>query len=259
MGTYLDDIVARHRIRAESDKRIWQDRAQQATPRVPRLRSALQSGSSIAVIAEIKRKSPSKGWLAEDLDAVTMASLYKENGASAISVLTDDEGFGGSLDDLRAIREHNSLPLLRKDFTISPNDVLDAYDARADAILLIVAILSDAELTEFHQLATQLGLDALVEIHSSEEAKRAEAIGATIIGINQRNLQTFEVDSDHAARLASSLPSQVVKVCESGLRRPEDVVAASRAGFDAVLVGERFVTSNHPAQLLHEFANVARS
>ena len=108
-------------------------------------------------------------------------------------------------------------------------------------------------------MATQLGLDALVEIHSSEEAKRAEAIGATIIGINQRNLQTFEVDSDHAARLASSLPSQVVKVCESGLRRPEDVVAASRAGFDAVLVGERFVTSNHPAQLLHEFANVARS
>ena len=148
---------------------------------------------------------------------------------------------------------------MRKDFTISPNDVLDAYDARADAILLIVAILSDAELTEFHQLATQLGLDALVEIHSSDEAKRAEAIGATIIGINQRNLQTFEVDSDHAARLASSLPSQVVKVCESGLRRPKDVVAASRAGFDAVLVGERFVTSNHPAQLLHEFANVTRS
>jgi indole-3-glycerol phosphate synthase len=258
MGTYLDDIVARHRVRAATDGRVWQDRLEQASPRTPRFRSALQSGSTIAIIAEIKRKSPSKGWLAQDLDAVAMASLYESNGASAISVLTDEEGFGGTLDDLRAIHQQNPLPLLRKDFTVSPNDVLDAYDAGADAVLLIVAALSDAELSQFHELTLQLGLDALVEIHSVEEAKRTEAIGATVIGINQRNLNTFEVDSEHAARLASALPSHVVKVCESGLRVAADVLVASQAGFDAVLVGEHFVTSNHPAQLLQEFANVPR-
>jgi indole-3-glycerol phosphate synthase len=122
-----------------------------------------------------------------------------------------------------------------------------------------VAALTDAELTSFHALASELGLAALVEIHSGEEAQRAIAIGATIIGINQRNLHTFHVDSDHAARLASSLPSEVTKVCESGLRTPEDVVVASRAGFDAVLVGERFVTSGARAALVQEFSTVARS
>jgi len=259
MGTYLDAIVARHRLRAQSDSRDWRERAAVATPKQSSFNAALKSGENIAVIAEIKRKSPSKGWFAPTLDAAHLAKLYDLNGARAISVLTDEEGFGGTLDDLRDVRLVTARPILRKDFTVSANDILDAHDAGADAVLLIVAALSDEELGVFHELANSLGLDVVVEIHSSEEAQRAIALGAAIIGINQRNLHTFEVDSEHAARLASSIPDSITKVCESGLRGPEDVLAASRAGFDAVLVGERFVTSGGRAALVQAFAGVPRS
>jgi indole-3-glycerol phosphate synthase len=211
------------------------------------------------VIAEIKRKSPSKGWLAPDLDASAFASLYDNAGASAISVLTDTEGFGGSLRDLASVVAATTLPLLRKDFTVAENDILDAFEAGASAILLIVAALSVEELTQFHALATSLGLDALVEVHSVDEALLARDLGATLIGINQRNLHTFAVDTEHAARLASSLGSTCVKVCESGLASVADVVAASSAGFDAVLVGEVFVTSPHPSETVRSFASVPRS
>ncbi len=259
MGTYLDDIVTRHRVRAASDTRNWRERMEVVVPRSSTFAQSLRAGENIAVIAEIKRKSPSKGWLAPTLDCVHMAALYAQSGASAISVLTDEDGFGGTLQDLRDVSAVSPLALLRKDFTVCHNDVLDAFDAGADAILLIVAALTDGELSEFHALATQLGMDVLVEIHSEGEAERAVALGSSIIGINQRSLNTFEVDSDHAAQLASSLPSHVIKVCESGLRTPDDVATASRAGFDAVLVGEHFVTSNNPGDLVRAFASIARS
>ena len=258
MGTYLDAIIERHRLRASTDSRSWQERLELATPKTATFGQALKAGPNVSVIAEIKRKSPSKGWLAPDLNAAAMATLYVQNGASAISVLTDEEGFGGTLKDLREVRAITAAPVLRKDFTVSHNDILDAFDAGADAVLLIVAALSDEELTSFFALANHLGLDSLVEVHSAEESLRAQAAGAEIIGINQRNLKTFEVDVEHAARLASSLPSHVVKVCESGLRLPSDVEAAGQAGFDAVLVGEHFVTSEDPGTLVRHFTSVAR-
>lgn len=259
MGTYLDDIVARHRLRASQDRRVWQDRKDAVTPRESRFADSLMSGDFVSVIAEVKRKSPSKGWLAPDIDASQLAQTYEHAGASAISVLTDQEGFGGTIDDLVQVNRTTNLPLLRKDFTVSENDVLDAFDAGADAVLLIVAALSDTELRSLHTLGTELGLDVLVEVHSRDEISRATNVGAKIIGINQRNLQTFDVDPAHAAELAASLPQETLKVCESGLRTADDVRVASQAGFSAVLVGEVFVTSEDIPDRVRSFASVPRA
>jgi len=255
--TYLDAIGAAHRARAAADTREWRDRS--LSPRIgTSLRSALAPSASgnVKVIAEIKRKSPSKGWLAEDIDAASMASLYEAAGASAISVLTDQLHFGARPDDLSIASRTSGLPTLRKDFTVCENDVLDAREQGAAAVLLIVALLSDDELSRFHQLATSLGLDVLVEIHDHHEAARAVACGARIIGVNQRNLTTFDVDPTHAAAVANLLPSDVVRVAESGLRTADDVVRAAAAGFHAVLVGETFVTSPNPHDIVTSFASV---
>jgi indole-3-glycerol phosphate synthase len=257
--TYLDEIVARHRARAERDTRDWRARVELVELEHPSFLNALRKGASpyIKVIAEIKRRSPSKGWLNEHLDVGAQARLYRDGDAAAISVLTDEEYFSGSLEDLRVARATVSLPLLRKDFTVSENDVLDARDAGASAVLLIVAALSDEELASFLRVSDEVGLDAVVEVHEILELKRAIDAGAKIIGVNQRDLRTFEVDPERAEQLRTEIPRECVSVCESGLRNVSDVERAAKAGFDAILVGESLITSSDPLMTLKSFSLVS--
>jgi indole-3-glycerol phosphate synthase len=257
-ATYLDTILDTHRRRAALDVRQWQSRAETIRYEGPSFILVLRQGSSpyIKVIAEVKRRSPSKGWLAEDLDVAAMARTYRDNDASAISVLTDVEYFGGSMDDLTSVRRAVALPVLRKDFTVSENDVLDAVEGGASAVLLIVAALSDSELVSFIGLSHDLGIDALVEVHDAEESKRAVDAGARIVGVNQRDLRTFDVDPKRANAVVSSLPRDCLVVCESGLSTTDDVERAAHAGFDAVLVGEAFVTSSDPGATVKSFSLV---
>jgi indole-3-glycerol phosphate synthase len=258
MATYLDDILHHHRARAAADEREWRDRVGEIHEPAPSMFAVLSdtANTNVKVIAEVKRRSPSKGWLNEGLDVAQLARAYADGGATAISVLTDTEHFAGSLEDLDTVRDAVSLPLLRKDFTVSANDVLDAADAGASAVLLIVSALSDEELEEFLGVADAVGLDAVVEVHDRDQAKRGLDSGARIIGVNQRNLHTFEVDRDNAARVIESLPTSIVTVCESGLGTSEDVARAAEAGFDAVLVGEAFVTAPQVADVVRAFSSV---
>ncbi|MGH9085318.1 MAG: indole-3-glycerol phosphate synthase TrpC [Acidimicrobiales bacterium] len=248
--TYLEQILAAHRAVAAADGRelvTLLDAAAQAPP--PRgFVAALEAASvtGVAVIAEVKRRSPSKGDLSPDLDPVELAQAYEAGGAACLSVLTDEAFFGGSAADLAAARGAVGLPVLRKDFTVDPRDVCDARVMGADAVLLIVAALDDAELADLHALARDLGLDVLVEVHDEPELSRALAVGATLIGVNQRDLVTFEVDHARAVRVAAAMPGGVIRVAESGIRGPDDVAALADAGFDAVLVGESLVTSGDP-------------
>jgi indole-3-glycerol phosphate synthase len=258
-ATYLDDIVAYHRARAQRDTRVWQDRLETAPFEGPSFLAALSDAgnANVKVIAEIKRRSPSKGWINEHLDAAQLAGDYQEGGASAISVLTDEPHFSGSVEDMAQARSATTLPLLRKDFTLSANDVIDSAAMGASCVLLIVAALSDEELTLFFDVAGRCGLDALVEVHDQEEAQRALDLGAALIGVNQRDLRSFEVSADRAAMVIKSLPSEIITVCESGLSSQADVQRAATTGFDAVLVGETFVRSSDPVSLVHSFASVA--
>ena len=192
------------------------------------------------------------------VDAGELAATYQAAGAAAISVLTDAEFFAGSPQDLAAVRARVEVPVLRKDFTVAENDVLDAAEMGASAVLLIVAALSDGELERFIALSEVCGLDALVEVHDVNEAHRALAAGARLVGVNQRNLRTFDVDTDLAARVVASLDGADVRVCESGLRDRADVERAAQNGFDAVLVGETFVTAPDVVRTVHEFATVER-
>jgi indole-3-glycerol phosphate synthase len=211
----------------------------------------------VAVIAEIKRRSPSKGALApDDLDPALLAKSYEEGGAACLSVLTDGPHFGGSADDLGRARAAVDLPVLRKDFTVDERDVCDARLMGADAVLLIAAALDGDELARFHLLARQLGLDALVEVHDERELAAALDIGATLIGVNQRDLVTFDVDPDRAARMAGAIPDGIVKVAESGVRGARDAARLADAGFDAVLVGEHLVTSTDPASAIRDLRGV---
>jgi indole-3-glycerol phosphate synthase len=213
-------------------------------------RAALEAAPGLAVIAEIKRRSPSKGDLNLGLDPADVAMTYEDGGASCLSVLTDREFFGGSPRELKAANAVTRLPVLRKDFTVAPHDVCDARLMGADCVLLIVAALSDADLRQFHDLACQVGLDALVEVHDEPELERAMATGATLVGVNQRDLVTFEVDSARAERMASAIPTGVVKVAESGVRDRDDARRLRDAGYDAILVGETLVTSPDPARTI---------
>ena len=204
---------------------------------------ALAASPGLSVIAEIKRRSPSKGPLNVDLDPLGVSEAYEAGGATCLSVLTDAEFFGGSIDDLNIARASTALPVLRKDFTVSPRDVADARLMGADAVLLIVAAIDRAELLEFHELATSLDLDALVEVHDEAELEIALGVGATLIGVNQRDLVTFEVDHERAARMATAIPATVAKVAESGVRDRDDAKRLAAAGYDAILVGETLVTA----------------
>lgn len=259
-ATYLDDIVAHHRERVARDRRDWSARREHVRYVGPSLRDALrpEGASTISVIAEVKRRSPSQGWIDQSLDPAGQAHAYEAGGARAISVLTEGPHFAGSLDDLDAVREVVALPLLRKDFSLGPNDVLDAADRGAAGVLLIVAALSQAELEQFAELARDCGVDALVEVHDEEECRRALDVGASIIGVNQRDLRSFEVDPARAIRVLEAIPPAVIAVAESGLRTSDDVDRVAGAGFDAVLVGESFVRAPDPRRAVKEFAAVPR-
>jgi indole-3-glycerol phosphate synthase len=212
-------------------------------------RAALETvaaSGDIAVISEIKRRSPSKGELAAGLDPIELAQQYERGGAACLSVLTDIDFFGGSIEDLVAASAACSLPVLRKDFTVSARDVCDARIMGADCVLLIAAALDQAELESFLKLSRAIGFDALVEIHDEAELDRAVAAGADLIGVNQRDLVTFAVDTDRAARMAPQMPAGVVRVAESGISGPEDAAMLASAGYHAVLVGEHLVTSGDP-------------
>ena len=202
------------------------------------------------MIAEIKRRSPSKGDLAVDLDPAAVGSAYAAGGAACLSVLTDAEFFGGSVDDLQRARAATSLPVLRKDFTVSAHDVADARVMGADAVLLIAAALERSELIELHRLAAELGLDALVEVHDERELEIAVEAGAAIVGVNQRDLVTFEVDEQRAARMAPAIPDGVLKIAESGVGSPDAARRLADAGYDAILVGEHLVTAADPSGAL---------
>jgi len=249
MATYLDRILAWHRRRCSEDRRDLAQLVEAARACAPArgFANALRAAGGVAVIAELKRRSPSKGPLAPGLDPALVAKAYAAGGASCLSVLTDSEFFGGSPEDLQAARAAVELPVLRKDFTVSPKDLCDARLMGADAVLLIAAALGQEEMAELLQLAGELGLDALVEVHDEAEASRALAVGARLVGVNQRDLFTFEVDTGRALRVAEALPANIVKVAESGVRSSDDVARLAAAGFHAVLVGEALVTSPDPA------------
>lgn len=251
MATYLDRILAAHRAAAAVDDRTVESVLARlpSAPAVRGFRAALQAvaAGELAVISEVKRASPSRGPLRPDLDPVALARSYRDGGAVCLSVLTDVEFFAGSPDDLRMARAASGLPVLRKDFTVSPLDVLDARMMGADAVLLIVAALDDGELADLYALARDVGLDALVEVHDEAELERALAVGADLVGVNQRDLVTFEVDVDRAVRLAEAMPDDVVAVAESGVGGPADAARLAEAGYHAVLVGEALVRHNDPA------------
>jgi indole-3-glycerol phosphate synthase len=223
--------------------------AQQASAGERRLRDAL-SRPGIAVIAEFKRRSPSVGRLGEDLDVDGVVSAYERGGASAVSVLTEGPNFAGSLDDLRRARMACGLPVLRKDFVVDRYQLYEAQAAGADAVLLIVAALDQAELAMLRQQAQALGLDALVEVHDATELRIALDAGADLIGVNNRDLRDFSVDVERTFTLLAEIPEGVTVVSESGIASAEQVRRLEQAGVHAVLVGESLIRSPDPEQAL---------
>jgi indole-3-glycerol phosphate synthase len=235
----LDEIVEskrREAARLEGERRRLEERAAGAPP--PRgFANALAAGDDVAVIAEFKRRSPSAGSLAEGAEPAAFARSYADGGAAALSVLTDGPYFGGDLDDLAGARAAVDVPVLRKDFVLGPVQVVEARAAGADAVLLIARILEDGRLEELLAAADALGMDALVEVHGRGELDRALAAGAEVVGVNARDLDSFEVDLSVAEELVGRVPDGRVAVAESGVTGRDDVVRLARAGADAVLVG----------------------
>jgi indole-3-glycerol phosphate synthase len=250
---YLDEILAVHRHAAQDDTRPLGELVEEAMT-LPPCRGFAQAiaGDGLSVIAEIKRRSPSRGDLAPALVPSLLGKAYAAGGAACLSVLTDESFFGGSAADLAEARAAVDIPVLRKDFTVSSNDVCDARLMGADAVLLIVAALSDAQLVTYLALAADLGIDALVEVHDEVEAGRAVAAGATVVGVNARDLRTFTVDLDRATGVLASLPDGIVRVAESGITSPADAARMADAGCHAVLVGEHLVTAGDPTDALRE-------
>ena len=228
--------------------------AVQRTPALDAL-DALAPTEQVKIIAEIKRSSPSRGSLAEIRDPAALAVSYETGGASAISVLTEGRKFHGTLDDLEQVRSAVSLPVLRKDFIGSAYQVFEARAAGADLVLLIVAALQQEELQSLHDLIRELGMTPLVETHSADEVSRALDIGASLVGVNARNLSTFELDPNLFGSLADRIPSGVVRIAESAVKTAADVAHYRAAGADVVLVGEALVTSD-PIRTLSEFLAV---
>jgi indole-3-glycerol phosphate synthase len=253
---YLDKILAKHREIAATDSRdleaLINESINTSAPRGFADRLRKESTNNLAVIAEIKRRSPSRGSLNSDLDPNLIAQSYELGGASCLSVLTDAEFFGGSVSDLQQARSSVNLPVLRKDFTVSRHDICDARIMGADCVLLIAAALTKSELTEFFKFSLELGLDALVEVHDENELAVAIENGATLIGVNQRDIHTFEVDHKRAVRMAKLMPADVIRVAESGVKTRDDARSLRDAGYDAVLVGESLVTSNDISNSVRE-------
>jgi indole-3-glycerol phosphate synthase len=254
--TVLDEII--DGVREDLANRsalVSLDELKSRVERVPPALDAhavLRAGDGVRVIAEVKRSSPSKGALAIIADPAGLAADYAAGGASVISVLTERRRFGGSLEDLAAVRAVVDVPVLRKDFMVSPYQLWEARAYGADVILLIVAALDQLTLVGLRERAESLGMTALVEVHDEAETDRAVEAGARVIGINARNLKTLEVDRDTFARLAPRIPPGIVKVAESGVRGPHDVLAYARAGASAVLVGESLVIGGRPREAVAE-------
>lgn len=257
-GTYLDSIVAGHRRRASADERSLEQlvRSASAEPPVRGFRAALLETTSLAVIAEIKRRSPSKGPLREDLDPADLAHRYEVGGATCLSVLTDEEHFGGSRGDLVAARSATALPVLRKDFTVDALQIDEARAMGADAVLLIVAALDDDTLARLHAHAVARGLTVLVEVHDETELDRALAVGPHLVGVNARDLASFREDLGTGERMIARIPPGVVAVAESAIRSVADAARMAAAGFDAVLVGEALVRSGDPGGLVRAFTEI---
>lgn len=263
MPAYLDSIIAAHRASLAADRRPTDSLLERAMgmPAPRPFGAAVVKGASVdglAVISEIKRRSPSKGDLDLTLNPSSVAAEYEAGGASCLSVLTDEQFFGGSAKDLHVAREACSLPVLRKDFTVSSNDVCDARLMGADAVLLIVAALAPQELTDLLSLAARLSLDALVEVHDAEELHRALDTGARLVGVNQRDLRTFAVNEQLALDLAADLPAAVVAIAESGIRTPADASRLASAGYHGVLVGESLVRSGDRRSAVADLVGSAR-
>ncbi len=257
-GTVLDQILENTRREVEACERdkplaaLMSDVS--AAPPLRDFRAALRR-RTVTLIAEVKHASPSRGVLIEPFDPLSLALCYAQNGAAAISVLTDKRFFQGHLDHLKAIRAVVDVPLLRKDFVIDPYQVYEARAAGADAILLIVAALADDQLAGLCGLAGTLGISALVEVHDGSELERALRVNATVVGINNRDLKTFQVDTGLTQRLAQSIPEGVVVVAESGIRSAQDVRRMGEIGADAVLVGEGLVTAQDIAAQVRSLSN----
>ena len=255
MSDILEQIVARRRERLEEAKRRFpQDKLLADLPTViggGRFASALRR-DAVNIIAEIKRRSPSKGVIRENFDPVSIARNYTANGAAAISCLTEEDFFDGSLDHLRSVREVAPLPLLRKDFIIDEYQIYEAAYAGADAVLLIAAILDGPRLNDLLKAAYSLGLDALVEIHNREEMEVALCYDVRLLGINNRNLRTFVTMLDTSLRLAADLPKEITLVSESGIRTREDIERLRAAGFHAFLIGEEFMRAEDEGKVLRE-------
>ena len=237
-------------------RRELEQLAAEASPGVP-FRAALE-GTAVALIAEVKRRSPSAGSIREDLDPASLAAHFAEGGAAAISVLTDGPHFGGSLDDLRSVAERVRVPVLRKDFILSEEQILEARGAGASAVLLIVRALPAQRLASLLRFATEAELAVLVETHSAAEIGTALDAGAEVVGINSRDLDTFRIDVDTAWQLFSKVPRGVIAVAESGMTSVSDVSRAAAAGADAVLIGTALSAADNPKGLAREFAGVTR-
>ena len=223
-----------------------------------RLRKAL-SGRGVNIIAEIKRASPSRGVIKENVDAAATARAYEIGGAKAVSVLTEEDYFKGSMDDLLAARDAVGLPVLQKDFVFDEYQIYEAAAAGADAVLLIVAMLDDETLASLHYVAEdRLGMDALVEVHDLGELERAQRIGARLIGVNNRNLKTFDVSLDISRDLIASAPAGAVMVAESGLKNREDIMDLKNRGFSGFLIGETLMRSPDPEQTLNDLARTTK-
>jgi indole-3-glycerol phosphate synthase len=220
--------------------------------------AAALRGDRVALVAEVKRRSPSRGSIAEGLDPVAQAAAYERGGAAAISVLTDGPYFGGSLEDLRLVADAVSRPVLRKDFILDERQVLEARAAGGAAVLLLVRALQPRRLRELLHLAGDLGLEGLVEVHGEGELGAALECGARVVGVNSRDLDTFAIDTARAWRLLARIPADRVAVAESGLASPEDVERAAGAGADAVLVGTALSASAAPEELARRLAAVER-
>ena len=253
--TVLDDIVAG--VREDVSRRMSEVplddlkvRAASVLPaRDPR---AVFRGDEVCVIAEVKRQSPSRGTLADIADPAALACEYEAGGAHCISVLTEERRFGGSLRDLAAVRAAVDIPVLRKDFIVGSYQLWEARAYGADLVLLIVAALEQDALISLVERARSLGLTPVVEVHDETEILRALDAGADVIGVNARNLKTLEVDRTIFARIAHLIPDSCIKIAESGIREPHDLIAYAEAGADAVLVGESLVTGKDPRAAVHD-------
>lgn len=252
MTAVLGGIVARSRERVEQRKNALPLEHLKASPEAaPRgFAKALARPAAVNVIAEFKRRSPSRGIIREDLEPADVARAYERGGAAALSVLTEEDHFGGSLQDLRAARAATALPALRKDFVVDPYQVWEARAAAADAVLLIVAALDDRALATLLAAAKETGLDALVEVHDRAELERALRHDVRLVGVNNRDLRTMAVRLETSLSLASAIPDDVVAVAESGLRTAEDLTRLRDAGFDAFLIGEHLMQAPDPGDAL---------